>query len=127
LGAHVKRKSETRHRRPIAPSVGRPRSVRRHDKFREPRHIEAFRPAGETAPDGVPAAIHAWDTLCKKVPQGRRHVEYLADTAGLRRAQVWHLYEVRTYAAHPAEYGWPSQADINRALDTARSITKKLG
>ena len=79
-----------------------------------------------TPPTGLPELLYHWARLRSLTPDGRRCVSLLADLTGLPYADLDHLRRVRNVCAHPVGFRWPSQAAVDRALDTAREALHRL-
>lgn len=69
----------------------------------------------------------AWGILSRMAPDPARSHTFLAQAAGIRRADVAFLHGVRNRLAHPEDGGPPSTGQVKRALRIARDLRSKLG
>jgi len=88
------------------------------------QHVHAFVPVAPAA--GVDLVLEKWDRLSALAPDPTRSMRYLIKHGGLSYNRIAHLRDVRNACAHPRRRGWPSQADIDRALRTAAELEKRV-
>lgn len=70
------------------------------------------------APEGLAELLLSWGVLRRRASK-EWCVSYVARHTRIPRSDIEHLRRVRDRCAHP-EYGWPTQQEADRALDTAR-------